>query len=837
MQKSDKDQNGTNFGESFFEKEAMFVYDFHSLKILDVNNQAIQRYGYSRDEFIGKRISDLGQKVALSDLEIKDVAISKNYLKELQRHFNKSGESWYVQLTSQEFRFDSRPVRLAIAHDIDDIVSSKSLDHRKLPRIDLLRTEMPFAFIEWDKDLTVRDFSKKSELLFGSFYQDIIGKSISDLPFLDNEKVTEFRNSLTHSSAGISNFFAIETDYEDVNGKQAICNWHNSIVKNDKGEITSIFSLIEDITSQRVADVELRKSESKFRIMSEQSFVGIYIIENSTFTYVNPRTCEITGFSEQEFKESVTILDLIHPDDVSRINSQRKEWERAGSGSFEISLRIRSKSDEILHINTYGSAIQNGGGQKILGVVIDQTAQEKALDSYKSSLKSYQSLFNSISDAIYIQNKEGGFLEVNQGVVEMYGYERDEIIGKDPLFLADQSRVDIDDTMDRFKKAMDGESQYFRWWGKRKNGEIFPKEIRLTKGKFFSEDVVIAVARDISETVHREEELRRNEKLFEQLFSNSPLGVALLDRKSLILQVNHSFESLFGFDGDEIKGQNIDDLIVPKEDLEDARDMSDSTETFTLNKKRKTSSGELIDVFISGVPVILEDQTIAMFGIYMDITDRIQAEERLRESLEEKKTLLAEIHHRVKNNLAVISGLLELQHNSLESEEAKSALRDSQMRISSMGLIHEKLYQNESLSDIDFGQYISELVGVIVKSQNKTNKDINIVMETVPIKLPIKKAIPCGLVINEIVTNSLKYAFPAEQNDPEIRIILGFKEGYAKIEISDNGIGLPAPFEEMDTNSLGTLLIQTLTKQLEADLSVEITNGTKYTFSFELEDK
>jgi PAS domain S-box-containing protein len=163
MQKSDKDQNGTNFGESFFEKEAMFVYDFHSLKILDVNNQAIQRYGYSRDEFIGKRISDLGQKVALSDLEIKDVAISRNYLKELQRHFNKSGESWYVQLTSQEFRFDSRPVRLAIAHDIDDIVSSKSLDHRKLPRIDLLRNEMPFAFIEWDKDLTVRDFSKKSQ--------------------------------------------------------------------------------------------------------------------------------------------------------------------------------------------------------------------------------------------------------------------------------------------------------------------------------------------------------------------------------------------------------------------------------------------------------------------------------------------------------------------------------------------------------------------------------------------------------------------------------------------------------------------------------------------------
>ena len=834
MQYKGNDQNGELSGVSFFEKEAIFVYDFNTLQILDVNQKVIERYGYEKDELIGMKISDLGEKVVLSDLEIKDVALTNIYPKELWRHYSKSGDSWFIQFTAHKFRFNSRPVRMAIAHDIDGMVSQNSLDLRKMPRIDLMRTQMPFALIEWDKQLEIRDFSEKSELLFDSSYQDVIDKSIDELPFINDETAAEFHNSIESDSSEKSGYFSIETEYKSSHGKQVVCQWHNSIVKNENGEVISIYSLIDDITGQRRADLKLRKSESKFRVMSEQSFVGIYILEGLSMSYVNPRMCEITGYTEKELRGSVSVDKLIHPDDFKWINSQRKQWERENKESFEVGLRIKSRSGESLHVKTYGSAIKNGGGQKILGVVIDQTDQVTALENYRASVQSYQSLFDSISDSIYIQDKDGIFLEVNSSVIDMYGYEKEEIIGKDPSFLADHSRVDLDDTMKRFKKALEGEAQEFRWWGKRKDGHVFPKDIRLSKGRFFGEDVVIAVARDISETVRREEKLRRNEELFEQLFSNSPLGVALLDRKSLIVQVNSSFESLFGYNAKEIKGNNIDDLIVPESDISNARDLSNRTETFTLTKKRKTKNGDLIDVFIYGVPVVLEGQSIAMFGIYMDITDRIRAEERLRQSLDEKKILLSEIHHRVKNNLAVITGLLELQYHNLESEEAKTALRDSQMRINSMGLIHEKLYQNESLSEIDLGQYISELVGVIVKSHNKTEEEIDIIMESVPIKLPIKKAIPCGLVINEIVTNSLKHAFPADHTNPQIRITMKSHKGRATLEISDNGTGLPTSFEDLNTNSLGTLLIKTLTGQLNADLTVEIEDGTKYIFSFNL---
>jgi len=834
MQKKSSDQNGNLSGDSFFDKEPIFLYDFNSLQILDVNVKAVERYGYAKDELINMKISDLGDKIGLSDLYIKLAEESDIHPKELWRHYDKSGKSWIVQFTTQKFRLNCKPVRLAIAHNVNDLVSQEPLDIRKLPRIDMMSKKMPFAIVEWNRNFEIRDYSEKSELLTDPFFQDAIGKSLDQFPFIEEKTADDFRTSVQDGVTGKNRYFSMETIFKSDLGKPVVYQWHNSIVKNEEGEVIGIYSLIEDITDQRTATQELRKSESKFRVISEQSFVGIYILDGLSFSYVNPRMCEITGFGEKELKKRLSVVNLIHPDDFDRINAARKQWERENRESFEVSLRIISETGKILHVKTYGSAILSDGKQKILGVAIDQTEQLTAIENYKSSVQSYQSLFDSITDSIYIQDHKGRLLEVNQGVVEMYGYKKEEIIGKDPSFLSDLSKVDLKDAVRRFKLAKEGEPQEFRWWGKRKNGDSFPKEVKLTKGRFFGKDVVIAVARDISESVRREEKLRRNEELFEQLFSNSPLGVALLDRKSLIVQVNHSFESLFGYKINEIKGQNIIDLIVPEHDKKHANELTDGTEKFTLTKKRKTKGGELIDVFISGVPVILNDQPIALFGIYMDITDRIEAEERLRQSLEEKKVLLAEIHHRVKNNLAVITGLLELQYHNLESEEAKSALRDSQLRVNSMGLIHEKLYQSESLAEIDFGQYIRELVGVIVKSHNKSEDDIDIVMNSVAIKLPIKKAIPCGLVINEIVTNSMKYAFPDGHPNPEVIITMKLQKGRASIEISDNGIGLPAPFEEIGKKSLGTILIKTLTSQLHADLKVKSDGGTKYIFSFDL---
>ncbi|REL37978.1 PAS domain S-box protein [Rhodohalobacter sp. SW132] len=818
----------TQSNQSFFNSESIFVVDIDSLYILDANSHAIEQYGYSIDELKSKKITDLGKRVELTGFEGPDLDQSVIHPRDVWVHRSKDGTEWMVQMTHQKFRHAGRAVKMAIAHNIDHLISDDEVQISRLPKIDLIRTQMPFGLIEWNSKLVVQDFSEKAEMIFSADHAEVIGKKAEDLLFLPDKFVNQFRERISSRIENGDTYFVIESKIEDPLYDQKICLWHNTVMRSENGELLSVYSLIEDVTDQRKSYVELQKSETKFRVMNEQSFVGIYILKDRSFVYANPRLTEITGYSEKELLDDIKFRDLVHPDDIAHVNEQRKIWEANPKESYDFSIRIISKSGEVLHIKTYGSSIEKDGERALLGVVTDQTQQIKALESY-------QSLFDCINDSMYIQDVDGTFIEVNKEVENTTGYSKEEIIGKDPSFLAAPGKVDMEDANRKFKKALTGKPQSFRWWGKKKNGEIYPKDIKLSQGNFFGQDVVIAVARDVTEQVRREEELKRNEELFEQLFRNSPLGIAMLNRDSEIVQVNDSFESMFGYSEDEIVGENLDDLIVPESEIEEAKALSDRKTTFTLTKRRKTKSGELIDVFIYGVPVVIDGETIAIYGIYTDITDRIRAEDKVKQSLEEKEILLAEIHHRVKNNLAVITGLLELQFHNLESAEAKSALRDSQMRINSMALIHEKLYQNESLSNIDFGVYIDELVRVIVKSHSKEGVNVNVKMEADPIDLPITKAIPCGLIINEIVTNSMKYAFPADHENPEIAIQLKQKNGGAQILISDNGIGLEKPFEQMGGNSLGTLLIRTLSSQLEAEMDVDGSDGTCYKLSFDLE--
>jgi two-component sensor histidine kinase len=224
-----------------------------------------------------------------------------------------------------------------------------------------------------------------------------------------------------------------------------------------------------------------------------------------------------------------------------------------------------------------------------------------------------------------------------------------------------------------------------------------------------------------------------------------------------------------------------------------------------------------------------------VYGIYVDITDRIEAENQIKQSLKEKEVLLSEIHHRVKNNLAVITGLLELQGYNTDSEEAKKVLKDSQLRINSMALIHEKLYQSENLSEIQFDVYIEELLQVISKSHVSKEKPIHVEIDAEPVPLTITQAIPCGLLLNEIVTNSLKHAFTGK-SEGVIRITFNKTGDKLKLSIGDNGVGLPENYKEIKSKSLGMTLINTLAKQLEAEMFIDTREGTRYDLIFDYEE-
>lgn len=816
---------------SFFDDQPIFILDHNSHDILDVNNSAVEVYGYSRDEFCGMNLSDLGEKTQRYELlgSQKNGSSSSD---DIWVHQNKEGDKLFVQFTSHVFSYQGSPVTLAVAHDVVSQIEQKEERRAKYPKIFAYQGTSPLAKITWDADVTVRNWSPKAEDLLGWSKEEVIGKEDFFEKLVHHEELEAAQNNIDTAVENHKSSYTSEGKVVTKTGEVLISKWYNSLIYDGQGNLSSVQSLITDVSRHK-------ESQELFRTLSEKTLVGVFLIQDNRFLHVNPRFADIFGYEQQEIIDDVTPFDLIHPDDRSSLKRNIVEEADGNPLDNEYEIKGITKEGREIDMNLYGSKITYQGGNAVVGTLIDITKNKEVMRNYRASVETFQDLFDSISDAIYIQDEGGRFLEVNQGAVDMYGYEESFFLGKTPEVLAAPGKVDLVKTQDHIQKALNGTPQSFKWWGKRKNGEIFPKEVVANPGTYFGEDVVIAIARDISYRYNAEEELRKNEEMFRQLFQNAPMSIALLDKNQEVRKVNQSFEETFGYNTKEIKGENIDTVIVPEQERKTAEGISDEIfqgEAAFHTGKRMHKDGTMLDVLIYGVPVNVDDNTIAIYGIYVDITDRKEAEEKVKKSLKEKEVLLSEIHHRVKNNLAVITGLLELQAYNTESPDASHVLKASQMRVNSIGLIHEKLYQNENLSEIAFGEYLEELVDEILASVDDEPVDVSVTIDADDINMTIGQAIPCGLILNEIITNAYKHAY-VDQEEGNITVSIHLDEENVVLSVEDDGIGMPDDVGLGNVQSLGFQLINTLSTQINAEawFDEDKKPGTRFMLKFEHE--
>ena len=219
-------------------------------------------------------------------------------------------------------------------------------------------------------------------------------------------------------------------------------------------------------------------------------------------------------------------------------------------------------------------------------------------------------------------------------------------------------------------------------------------------------------------------------------------------------------------------------------------------------------------------------------ALQVELGERKRAEERITRSLREKEVLLQEIHHRVKNNLQVISSLLELQRQHVDDERTTEMLRDSQNRVRSMALVHERLYRTEDLAEIDFREYVEDLCRRLLGSYAADRQGIDLVTEVVDVSLDIATAIPTGLIINELVSNSLKYAFPGEATGSIQVSLRPTGDASWRLRVADDGIGLPDGFEHRTPSSLGLKLVHALVQQLHGELVLQDVDGTSFVITF-----
>ena len=338
-----------------------------------------------------------------------------------------------------------------------------------------------------------------------------------------------------------------------------------------------------------------------------------------------------------------------------------------------------------------------------------------------------------------------------------------------------------------------------------------------------------------------EKELEDRERLLRLVTDNMLNLVAHVDKDGKFMYVSPSVKNLLGYEVDEVLGKNVFEFmeLTHPDDIEKVMStFIDDNQTYkpgNVQHRFKCADNHYMWINSSGNPLF--DSENKYNGVVFSMTDIDSiknTEEKYKSSLHEKELILRELHHRVKNNMQIISSLLSLQAKSLKDERDLEIFKSSQSRVKSMALIHEKLYDSPDFSHINLADYIQSLVEELYDTYNIRADKIHLKINIHDIKLNMETSIPLGLLINEIVSNSLKYAFPENENfeNPKLVIELKKEKNDYILMIMDNGIGIHDKLDLEKSESLGMQLINSLTEQVDGKLKLDTSHGTKFTIKF-----
>ena len=777
--------------------------------------------------------------------KIKALTAGGKYKKGLQ--INKYGIKHHVDVYVNRMSFDQRNTFLLRIVDVTD-------DVRKQQELKL--SEKRYKKLYYRNKAGVFTIDKNSVLLDGntSFFEMFEHTiKLGDRLFnLHNQKDWEMVLESLGESENSQNY---QTQYTLSNNseKTFIFSWYlDTLSSHIEGSVI-------DLTSIQQTSQALKQSEEKYRLVFEESNDAILLLDDDKIIDFNRKTMQLFGLSKEAILHR-KLYDLsANKDDITREEYGLRTSKLGNSRSVKFEWLFNG-GNRIIEADVTLIEIMIGQQVVYQCVIHDNTEQNKNLRAIR---KNQQNLEN------ILENTPEGFMIVCE----------DEILYKNPEFEkltggnVNLDNLFIEGDQKRFIRA------YKRHIDERKNqnlqlilsneekGDLL-MDVTIVSTIFEEEDATLIILKDVSVQNNLAKEMLRAELAEE---SNKKLAREIMERIKAEKQLEDQFLRTKAI----LDSSSNTFLLTISNELKVTSFNTHCHTYFSMILNKSIKRGELFESYFSesitpqrlrmfkrfafrvlhgksrqfevmmGVknkeywleifmnPIFdVEGKVSEISLVAHDISEKKKASIEIEESLREKEVLLKEIHHRVKNNLQVISSILNLQSSFVQDEKTLEILQESRNRIRSMAIIHENLYRTEDFASIKFSNYLHNLANSLISSY-RINHKIKLITDFDDVDLILDQAIPCGLLVNELITNSLKYAWK-EKEEGIIKITLKQKDQWAWLEVSDNGVGLPAEFDQMKSDTLGLQLVVTLVEQLDGEITSNIINGTKYLIKFEI---
>ncbi|MGE5303278.1 MAG: PAS domain S-box protein [Alphaproteobacteria bacterium] len=551
--------------------------------------------------------------------------------------------------------------------------------------------------------------------------------------------------------------------------------------------------------------------------------------------YLSPRWKEIVGFRDEALPNlESSFFERMHPDDQHLIKDA-VDSHVEGQASYAVEMRLRHKDGHYRWVLMRGESVRDkqGGTIRMVGSTSDITERKAAEAKARQAAGELQAVFDVLPDLFFR-------LDLN-GVIRGYHARSPGELYVSPERFLGKSLPEI------FSDALAQQLLHAVQEAHRHNAmQVVNYELPMPDGHRsyearilpIGQNEVIAVVRDITESGQLEMKLRESETRLRTIIDSTPECVKLLDASGTLLDMNPAGLAMIEADSlSQVQGSPTDELIAPEH-----RDKYIEFRHDVFRGSSRRCEFEIIGLkgtrrWLEAHAVPLRDSTDSnqvkqMLAVTRDITERKRAEEQTKASLREKETLLREIHHRVKNNLQIISSLLYLQSNTLADATARQALKESQDRVHSMALVHERLYRSSTLGAIDFGEHLRQLAGSVARSYGPASDRVRLAMELESHAVDLDLAIPVSLIFNEVLANAFKHAFPGERAGT-VRVDF-FADGSETLtlRVYDDGIGFAPDSDHDQGRSLGLKIVRNLTEQIYGHLEIQSHHGTTFQLSF-----